>query len=239
MQQSILSEKQIEILKVIDSHGVITKNQISDRVTLTDKRIGVALQKLEKLGFIRVYKITRKYCYYITKKGSEYIGLLSFGYVKNEKEPNLALLRHSLLVNDSILEDVREAKEKVPNAIITVVTEREWLAENFLMLDGMVLSSKQAHKEKMQARNRVPDYILKIPISAETTLNNAHEVELSRKGKVALHRKLAWYLHNQELGLISHVTYIYEDQAVRRHVARVAQQVGIKIFFRKLGEIDE
>lgn len=238
MKQSMLSEKQSEILSVIDRHGVMTKKQISDRVTLTYARVVNALQKLEKLGFIRVYRVTREYCYYITKKGSEYRGLLSFGYVKNEKEPNLALLRHNLLVNDSILEDLKEAQAKLPNTEITVVTEREQLAESHLLLDSSLLPAKELRKEKLRIRNRIPDYLLKIPLSAETILNNAYEVELSRKGSVALKRKLEWYLHNQKQGLIGHVTYVYEDEAVHRYVARVAKDVGLHIFFRKLGEVD-
>lgn len=236
MKYSGLSEKRRELLKVIDRYGILTREQILERVDIAYKNMVYAVKQLEELEYIATYKLARGYAHYITKLGSEYIGAINFGYVKNsKKEPNLATIEHNLLVNDCILEDMAYIREQLGDIHINITTEREQLAETILNLDLRQRTPTQSKSLKMKMRNRIPDYLLSFE-NQGATITNAYELELSRKTKSALRAKLLWYKDEIQRKTYTNVWYVVQQASVKNHVQTNAEQVGLRVFFREMAQ---
>ncbi|MGY3751177.1 replication-relaxation family protein [Vagococcus acidifermentans] len=229
MKYSGLSEKRREILQTIDKYGILTREQILQRVQIAYKDMVYAVKALEELGYIATYQLGRGYVHYITRAGSEYVGSINFGYVKSgQKTPNLATIEHDLLVNDCLLEDIAYIHNQLGDIPVKIVTERDQLAEIALTLD-----LRQSTASKKRARNRVPDYLLLFENEGNKIIN-AYEVELSRKNKASLKAKLLWYKDELQRKTYTNVWYVCQQESVKRHVETTAKQVGLPVFFREL-----
>jgi len=234
MKSRGLSEKRIELLQVIDRYGIITRKQIYSFMQISERHLITGLKKLEALKYISTYRLARGYAHYITKAGSQYLGNINFGYVKSGfKEPNLAILEHNLLVNDCIVQETAYIQGRLKNTPIETITEREQLVEITLKLDLSKQTVNQGRSLKMKMRNRVPDFLLRFENDGEK-LTNAYEVELTRKNRTALRGKLSWYKAEKEKGVYDNVLYLYERDNVKRHIETNANQVDLKVFFRKI-----
>lgn len=228
-----LSEKRIELLKVIDSHGILTRKQIHGFMDIAEINLFKGIKRLEELGFIATYKLARGYAHYITKSGSEYLGMINFGYVsRGNKQPNLATVEHNLTVIDCILRESAYLQDNIGRAIpLQVITEREQLAESYLSLD---LRNSSSGSRAVRTRSRVPDFLLSFSNEGEQVIN-AYEVELSRKNKTALLSKLSWYQQEKVKGIYDNIIYLCENSSVKNHVKTNAEQIGLKVYFRGLG----
>lgn len=235
MKKKALSEKRLEILETIDSHGIITRKQLLKYVKVADLNLRKGLKVLEDNQFISTYKLYRGYAHYITKKGSEYVGKINFGYVKSGKEPNLAILEHNLLINDCILQAIdyikEHAKEKELSEI-EIITERQQLSDIYLDLDW---KRRTSTTNKQQIPSRIPDFLLKFKYGG-TAFIHAYEVELSQKNKARLRAKFHWFKEQIELGNYTHIIYMYNDESVKRNLLDVSQQIGLKLNFREIEE---
>lgn len=231
------SSKTFQLLCLLDRYGIMTRKQILQRLSIADNNLRIALKKLEKLGFIKTYKGMTEYAHYITTKGSEYIGFLNFGYVQGDKQPNLATLKHNLLMNDAILEGIALISKETPDYSIDIITEREILAEKYVGLDRQY-KGKWLRREKAVIRHKIPDFYFLVPIANEVR-RIAFEVELTRKSKKALETKLKWYVDQKRNGFITQVCYMYEDMAIADHVAINAQRLNLGIQFHHLSSGNE
>lgn len=229
------TDKTYQLLQLLDRYGIMTRTQIIDRLSITEKNLRLALKKLEKLGFIKTFKETAKYAHYITTKGSEYIGLLNFGYVQGDKQPNLATLRHNLMMNDAIAESIQLLRKTYPDNELMIVTEREILAEKYLDLNQQY-RGKWLRREKAVVRHKIPDFYLLITIDDEI-LRISYELELTRKSRHALETKLKWYADQKKNGWITQVCYVYDDERISDYVAINASRLNLSIQFYKMGSI--
>lgn len=234
MKYSGLSEKRKEVLRVIDRHGILTREQLLKRVDIAYKNMVYAVKQLEELGYIATYKLARGYAHYITKKGSEYIGLINFGYVSSGGSPNLAILEHNLLVNDCILEATADIRKHLGDIRVDIVTEREQLAEIMLNIDLSRLKPEERRRNKLRERNRVPDFLLAFKNQKEQKIVSAYEVELSRKTIQRLRGKLLWYKQQLEKNVYTHIWYMYEKDAIRRHIETNAHKVNLPVQFLEI-----
>lgn len=227
------TDKTYQLLKLLDRYGIMTRVQILQRLSIAENNLRIALKKLEDLGFIKTFKGLSKYAHYITTKGSEYIGYLNFGYVQGDKQPNLATLRHNLMMNDAILESIALLRKDFPTNELTLTTEREILAEKYLTLNQQY-TGKWLRREKAVVRNKIPDFYISIEVDGQIR-RISYELELTRKSKKALETKLKWYVDQKRQGLITQVCYIYDDSAIADHVATNARRLNLNIQFYEIG----
>lgn len=225
----------MELLQLLDQRGIMTREQILNTFDIAYKNLVYALKNLEELEFISTFKLARGYAHFITKKGSEYVGLINFGYVRSSsKEPNLATVEHNLLVNECIATEKQYLIENLGDTVpMRLITEREQLAEISLNLD--LRGKTPTRSEKMRARNRIPDFLYKFENNGQS-LTNAYEVELSRKTKTALINKLLWYKSQKERGIYDNILYLYKNDSIKNHVQTNARDIGLKVFLKKIGE---
>lgn len=233
MKNSGLSEKRIALLRLLDQRGIMTREQILSTFDIAYKNLVYALKNLEELEFIATFKLARGYAHYITKKGSDYVGLINFGYVRSaSKQPNLATVEHNLLVNECIGKEKQYLIDNLGSDVpIRLITEREQLAEINLNLD--LRGKTPTRSEKMRVRNRIPDFLFQFENNGQP-LTNAYEVELSRKTKTALINKLTWYKSEKEKGIYDNILYLYDNESIKSHVQTNARDVGLKVFLKKI-----
>lgn len=235
MKAKILSEKRIELLKVLDKYGILTRKQISNHIELTYRHLLAGLKVLEELEFIGKYKLARGYAHFITKKGSEYIGEFNFGYVKSGGSPNLAILEHNLLVNDCIVQAISNLRNRGIEGNIETITERQQLSEIFLELDLRKGTSNQKQSQKMLTRSRVPDFILTFEHNSKI-YNYAYEVELSRKNTTRLKNKFLWLKEQLVNKSYSTINYMCRDEKMEKFISQNAEKVGLPINFLRIDE---
>lgn len=236
-----MNSKTYQLLFLIDRFGIMKRKQILDRLDITEKNLRISLSKLEEMKFIKTYKEQRQYSHFITTKGSEYIGRLNFGYTQTDKEPNFATLRHNLMMNDAEKEILEVLTKGNPRLNFELVTEREILANQYLGLEERY-SGKNLRREKAQIRNKIPDFRVEYEKEGHRVII-AYELELTRKTKKALMRKLQWYNDQLRQGKLSSVIYIYDDKGVYEHVAISAAKLFLPKQFRfyrfgSKGELD-
>lgn len=234
MRNSGLSKKRKELLALIDKHGIMTRKQIEEYMDIASINIFKGTKKLEELGYIQTYPLARGYAHYVTRAGSQYIGMINFGYVKSGGIPNLAILEHNLLVNECILQAIESVKDYFgEDKEITYITEREQLADSMLAIDFSHRNAREKQKAKMIMRNKIPDFLLKYE-GKNNPVTNAYEVELSRKGNKALKGKLLWYKQEQEKKTYTNVWYMYEKETIRNYVTTNAKAVHYGVNFLEI-----
>ena len=238
MTEKILSEKRIELLKVIDKYGILTRKQIHKHVNIAEINLFKGTKKLQELEFIETYKLARGYAHYITKKGSEYIGMLNFGYVKSGGSPNLAILEHNLLVNDCIFQAISNLKSRGIKSEIQILTEREQLAEIFLTLHLSRGNASQKKSQKMRVRNRIPDFILIFNYD-ETEYKYVYEVELSKKNTARLKNKFLWLKDQLINKTYSNINYMCRDEKMEKYLDQNADKIGLPLDFLRIEESEE
>jgi hypothetical protein len=238
MEKKILSEKRIELLKIIDKYGILTRKQIHEHVNIAEINLFKGIKKLQELEFIGTYKLARGYAHYITKKGSEYIGTLNFGYVKSGGSPNLAILEHNLLVNDCIFQAISNLKSRGIESEIQILTEREQLAEIFLTLDLSRGNASQKKSQKMRVRNRIPDFVL-IFDYGEKEYRYVYEVELSRKNTARLKNKFLWLKDQLISKNYSNINYMCRDEKLENYLKQNADKVGLPLDFLRIEEKED
>lgn len=225
-----MNSKTYQLLYLLDRYGIMKRKQMLERLAITEKNLRISLGKLEEMKFIKTYREQRQYSHFITTKGSEYIGRLNFGYTQNDKEPNFATLRHNLMMNDASKEILEVLQKGNPRLHFTLITEREILANQYLGLEGKY-SGKILRREKAQIRNKIPDFRVEYQKNGQPVVI-AYELELTRKTKKALLRKLQWYKDQLKRGSLSSVIYIYDDSGVYEHVAISAAKLFLPKQFR-------
>lgn len=233
MNAKILSEKRMEILELIDKYGILTRKQIVEHSPRSIQALVDTLKKLEELGLIKTYKLARVYAHYITKQGSEFVGINNRGYTAGSKAPNLATLSHNLSVNDCVISVLREHQNKPEISNVAIISEREILSEKFQEIDSSFKSSFR-RTEKLRIMNRTPDFILSFTNKEGDIMKNAYEVELSQKNKTALTHKLQWYIDEQVAENIDNVIYLYTDERIHHRVSERASELGLTVFFEKI-----
>ncbi len=231
----MLSEKRVELLQIIDKYGIVTRKQLMRISPRSTQSLVDSMAKLEELNFIATYKLARGYAHYITKKGSEYIGALNFGYVKSGGSPNLAILEHNLLVNDCIVQAIADIKRQGVTGEITVVSEREQLAEIFLTLDLTRGNASQKKSQKMKMRSRIPDFLLKFDYEGKPFIY-AYEVELSRKNSTRLTNKHRWLRDQLVNKTYSSIHYMTRNEKMEKYLKENADKVDLPINFLRIQE---
>jgi len=238
--------KKAEILQVIDKFGILTRKQILEYVDISYKNLVYGLQWLEKNELIKQYKEQKEYLAFITKQGSTLVGLNQFPYPtdkKNKDEPSKGRLRHSIMVNNAIIQIRNEFREDTSIKNIRIKSERDLRADWYLEQDF----SKQIKKnKKLKNRQYFPDFEIVINQNGED-IRIAGEVELSRKNTRKLIAKLMWYRHwltakhTDYIALISSryydkIMYFYDLESVRKHVYLNAFRVEIldDIIFKEM-----
>ncbi|MDT2449871.1 replication-relaxation family protein [Enterococcus avium] len=230
-----LSDKRVELLKLIDKFGVVTIQQILQLIDYSSYGLNQALKRLLELELIDRYQFGKGKVYYITREGSRFIGLINFGYVKStHKNPYFATLVHDLKVVDCVIQARSEIENKLgEQADIQLTTERELLAEKYLALDFSQKSKNHIRKLKLDERKRIPDFLLTFSVAGER-LTNAYEVELTRKSKRALMAKLSWLQFQQQKGIYNSLVYYFEEPDVQTFVATSAQQLKLHVFMKEI-----
>lgn len=226
----IITNKTYQLLRLLDRYGIMKRKQMLERIDISERGLRMALEKLEDTGFIKTYKEQRQFSHFITAKGSEYIGRLNFGYTLNDKTPNFATLRHNLMMNDASKEILEVLRKDNPHLQFELVTEREILADVYLGLNQRY-KGKYLRREKSQVRNRIPDFRVEYQLNGQKVVI-AYELELTRKTKQALIRKLHWYKDQLKSGAITSVVYMYDDYGVYEHVAISAGKLFMPREFR-------
>ncbi|MDN6268228.1 MAG: replication-relaxation family protein [Tetragenococcus koreensis] len=233
---NLLSKKRYELLSIVDKYGVLSRKQIRNFMKFSEQNLVSALKQLEELNLILRFNLSSGSIYYITKSGSEFVGLINRGYISSEKkEPNLASLSHNLKVNDCILKQYQEYAEQDFQGI-KIVSEREILKNVYEDIE-LNYTNDRSRQLKMRAGRRVPDFIFEIVMANGKKVIQAFEVELTRKNKNALKDKLLWYAKNQGDWFTS-VIYFYEEESIKTYVENMWQSSSdlgvVNLFFKKM-----
>lgn len=233
MKDEVLSKKRKELLQIIDKYGIVTREQIDQFMKISYKFKVDSLKKLEALKFIKTYQLAQGHVHYITKRGSEYIGLNNRGYTSRDSDPNLAKLVHNLRINDCIIQEWQDKQGNDLVESMEIKSEREILSSLFREIDYGFRAEKR-RAEKTRTMNRIPDFMIFFELSNGRKLSNAYEVELSHKNRTSLERKLKWYTDERAKGTIDNVTYYYEDEGIKRRVEEKAKNMGLSLFFEPI-----
>lgn len=230
MITDVLSPKRKELLWLIDRFGIMTRKQILHFVPFTKANLSVAIRNLEEMQFIGTQEVANGHVHFITKRGSLFIGQINFGYVKSaDKAPYFQTIQHDLKMNDCIISEIGYLRNELGEGItIELTTEREILCEAFQETHFQGRSSKYIRSEKQRIRNRVPDFILAFQPDQDK-ISNAYEVELTRKSKNALIKKLTWYKKELQKKSFDHIIYMYELDNIRKHVEINAHQQNLPV----------
>lgn len=219
-----LSTAQEKVLRTIDRLGVVSTQQVIKLTGINTNTIYSNLRKLAKNKLISKVAIPLKTnLFMITQTGSEWCGRISLGYRTNQKVPNMAILRHTLIVNEMIIYYQELFKEQ-KNETLKITTERELLAEKI----------GQGKREKRMT-DTVPDFVFERYTKNKTAI----EVELTRKRPDRLQKKLRRYREQVKQGIYFNVCYCYDDEAVARLVKRYGDKVGLPVILDSMNEAIE
>lgn len=210
-----LTEKRQRVLEIIDRLGIANIEQIVSLTGSKKTTAYYAVQELKKNGLVTEFKNIRQAVFLITKAGSEFVGELNFGFSRDNKAPNFAIFRHSMLVNESMIFYKEHLKEA------SFETERELLVNEV----------RDSGQDRRELKN-LPDFV----IDTEET-RQAVEVELTRKTPARIKKKLLNYIKLLEAGEYTHIVYLYQSMNVRRLVAKCAAEVGLEVTFGNLDEM--
>lgn len=216
-----MTEAKSKILNIIDRLGVINTKQIISLSGLNNKTVYKSLALLDHNGFIK--KADLRYngnIFMITQTGSEWCGTINLAFRSSQKVPNMAILRHTLLVNDTIIYYKSLFKEQ-KDEDIEIITERELLVEEI-----------GKGKRSKKVVDTLPDFVFERTTGRKTAV----EVELTRKRPDRLQRKLRAYKDQINKGIYFNIAYCYDDEAVKRLVSRYADKVGVSIIFDNLND---
>ncbi|EGP4895137.1 MarR family transcriptional regulator [Enterococcus faecium] len=224
--------KMYRMLYEIDRHGIMTAQQLFSRIKTSRSNIGRGVKKLEKLGFIKVSKVYREYCYYITNEGSHYIGRINFGYTQTDKEPNTTTLRHNLKLVDATAMSLAKLKKEVPTKNLELITEREHLAWWYERLEQQ-FTGKFLRQEKNGLRKKVPDYLIRYMDDDGELMTLAYELELTRKSTNYLLKKLKWYSDQVDrFDRYQNLIYVCEEKRIYVNVAYNAEKIGLSVGYQ-------
>ncbi|MCM2613424.1 hypothetical protein NDQ42_15765, partial [Lactiplantibacillus plantarum] len=92
-----LTEKRQRVLEIIDRLGIANIEQIVSLTGSKKTTAYYAVKELKKNGLVMEFKNIRQAVFLITKAGSEFVGELNFGFSRDNKAPNFAIFRHSML----------------------------------------------------------------------------------------------------------------------------------------------
>ncbi|OOG23311.1 hypothetical protein BZK37_17725 [Enterococcus casseliflavus] len=227
-----------QILEQIDRHGIMTVNQLRYHFEqIAHSHFYYSLKKLEKLGFIKVCRLYKEHCYYITQTGSEYIGAINFGYTQSEKEPNTTVLQHNLKMVDASFYSLQECRKNEPDKGFRLVTERENLAWWYADLEKKY-TGKALMREKAALRKKLPDYLIRFQSDGQE-FTVAYELELTRKSHDYLLRKLKWYADQLALGNYHVIYYVCESQKIFSYVSHNAEKQGVPVYYQAFQPMGE
>ena len=216
-----MTEAKSKILNIIDRLGVINTKQIISLSGLNNKTVYKSLALLDHNGFIK--KADLRYngnIFMITQTGSEWCGNINLAFRSSQKVPNMAILRHTLLVNDTIIYYKQLFKEQ-KDEDIGIITERELLVEEI-----------GKGKRSKKVVDTLPDFVFERTTGRKTAV----EVELTRKRPDRLQRKLRAYKDQLNKGIYFNIAYCYDDESVARLVSRYADKVGISVILDNLND---
>lgn len=240
MITDVLSVKRKNLLVLIDRFGIMTREQILFFEKFTKANLSLAIRKLEEMGFIATQEVSHGHVHYITKRGSSFIGTINFGYIKSaDKAPYFQTLQHDIKMNDCIISEIQYLRKELgDNVTLELTTEREILCEAFQETHFHGRSSTYIRREKQRIRNRVPDFIIAFSQGEEKVVN-AYEVELTRKSKNALIKKLVWYKKELQKKSFDHIIYMYELENIRKHVETNAYQQNLNLHCKLIEQRQE
>ncbi|MGM0020253.1 hypothetical protein IGK80_001132 [Enterococcus sp. DIV0609] len=219
------------ILVEIDRHGIMTVNQLLQWLDTCKGHVSYSVNKLEKLGFIKVCRIYKEHCYYITQAGSEYVGLINFGYTQTEKEPNTTILQHNLKMVEASFQSLKECCKNEPTKQFYLITERENLAWWYTDLERKY-SGRTLMREKAALRKKLPDYLIRFEANGEEC-TVAYELELTRKSHEYLLRKLKWYADQLSLENYQVIYYVCENKKIFNYVFHNAEKCGVPVYYQQ------
>lgn len=210
-----------QILLVVDKLGVVSTNQLKKITGLYISTLYKSLSLLTDANMIKKTGLSiDSGIYMITQTGSEWCGSINLAFRSSQKVPNMSILRHTLLVNDTIIYYKRLFKEE-QDEDIKIITERELLVQEI---------GKGRRSKKVV--DTLPDFVFERTSDRKTAV----EVELTRKRPDRLQKKLRAYREQVEQGIYFNVAYCYDDEAVARLVKRYADKVGLPVIFDDLNE---
>lgn len=200
----------IDELQLIDKLGVVTPKQFISFTGRSQSNAYFVLGKLLERGLVQKMETPFLQVYYITATGSSYSGVVNRAFVKGTKEPNLAILRHAIIINEVIL--------NMQNVYAESGKAFSWETERQLLHEAIIFGEIQRNKQPL-----IPD--LKITVNDERVVV---EVELTPKAVPKVTRKLTKYKSQIENDEFDTVWYIYENQAVKSAVLRARVKSGLE-----------
>lgn len=227
----LLTNKQKNVLTSINDWGVLTVEQIKRNCGITKGYISKILNFLLDRGLIkRMSYGKRMYVYYITKTGSLYVGKIGRGYTSSNKEPNLLMLKHTLLLSDVCWYYQNFYSQK--GFSYSYKSEREIYSEQ-------LLNSQISTRERRDLRYTLPDFVFTLEKEGIVKYRTAVELELTPKNFKRWEKKLSKYKKEIEQGKYTNVLYVTDDPSTEHRLRAVSKKVEIQLNFASLETIQE
>ncbi|MED3950336.1 replication-relaxation family protein [Priestia aryabhattai] len=225
-----LTEREKEVLVWIARHTFVTANQVEKMFGVSRRIAYRILKKLKDYEYLNNELLVRKLgVYYATKEGMEVAGI---DMNPTSKVSNLAEVRHELMIVDlEVFLTLQDKKENV---------ESEWL------------TSKEIKKEKYRNADKIPGVNsgtlvkgVKDELPDAYWIKAGHkaamEVELSRKDKKRIEKKLKIYDSEISNGNIAAVMYYTDLEGIKNLIEsqRGVMKNHSRLIVRDFPEIKE
>lgn len=207
---SDFKDKDIEILKFILKHGIVTSKQIMTYIDETSlHNVYRRLRKLENAGLVWKKKLALTLNVYFPKRDAR--DFLDFP-VTVANDTSFYTAQHDLIINDLIL----HLQATVKTDEFDYKTEREFRYELLEDTEGQ----KEMIQKWNQIRDTLPDAVLYVQ-----GLTIAIEAELSTKSGVRLQKKIQRYANEILGGKYSEVWYFVPNNSVGNAIKRAIEAV--------------
>jgi len=207
---SDFKEKDIQILRFILKHGIVTSKQILTQIEETSiHNVYRRLRKLEKAGLVWKKKLTLKLNVYFPKREAR--EFLDFP-VTVANDTSLYTAQHDLIINDLIL----YLKATVKSETFDYKTEREY---RFELLENKTQAAMIAKWNEI--RDTLPDFVVMLP-----NFDIAVEAELNTKSAPRLQKKIERYARELQDGKYTDVWYFVPNNSVGNAVNRAIESIS-------------
>lgn len=215
MKKKVITERDREIIGLINRFGFITADRLSQVYRISESRIRRRLKILCDYGFLKHERILHAYpgAYWATREGKE----LSDSLLTPIRIPRFATFEHELSVFDVFIDFKTRYEDS-----FTWITARELMSNQM----AEARNTKEAFK---LLKTKIPDALV-----LRGDKKFAIEVELSVKGLVRLKKILSDYNTNLAKGVFDGVLYYTDKSNIEDRLENLIKQLSLAERFRIL-----
>lgn len=235
----VLNESQIYILDCINKFGVLTTKQLIKYIDgkFSDIYIYKIITHFEELEIIKRESLGKDKYFYLLTEGFN----LASNPMHAFRKIKLSELNHDLAVNDFLIQQQLELKNRTDIEEFNIQTEREIVYSYLSEADRNSYKQIGIQNKSNLLRNlrrNCPDGIISYRQNG-TLINIAYELEMNQKYVSRYRQKMKEYRNEFLQGKYNALIYMCNGQAIERKIKSVLEelQIDININFVQLDEV--